>query len=130
MTDPGRLLIDSTFLIRVSRGDHRAVSYLSRVSSLRLVGTTSINVAEVLRRAHERERALWQQLWSIMNVWPVTFADAEDAGSRLYALSRTGIQGQVTDALIAAVARRVDATVVTDDVKDFERLEVPVVRPY
>jgi predicted nucleic acid-binding protein len=89
-----------------------------------------VNVAEVTRRAHLQERILWRDVWRVLSVWPVTLADGEDAGDRIYDLDRHGFQVPLPDALIAAVARRVGATVVTDNVRDFERLDIPVLRPY
>lgn len=126
---PSLYLFDTTLLIDISRGNGRAAGVAADLARHGRVGTSVINIAECLRGAHLHERPFWDQMFSTLELWVVEVPDAEKAGRRMFDLARTGFQVAIADALIAAVASRLDATVVTSNVRDFERLDVRVLRP-
>ncbi len=123
-------LLDTTVLVLWFRG-HAATRNWLVDAHLRgdILGTCTVNVTEVYTRAHPHERDQWQAFFEAYEYWDVTAADAVAAGISRYALARRGFSAGFQDATIAAVARRVGATVVTDNVKDFELLGVPLLSP-
>ena len=127
---PSWLLLDTTWLVRIGRGQQPARDWVtSQIISGSRLACTTVNVTEIYSRAHDHELPFWAEAFASIATWLATFEDAVEAGRRRYALARLGFQMSLTDATIAAVARRMGATVVTDNVKDFELLEIPVLRP-
>lgn len=55
----------------------------------------------------------------LLRYWPTRYGDAVQAGEYRHTYARKGLQLSVSDTLIAAVARRVRATVITENLKDF-----------
>lgn len=94
-----------------------------------MLGICSVNLTEIYSGAHPHERAAWEAFLPTLEYWTVSREDARLAGELRYALARRGLRASFQDATIAAVARRVGATVVTDNARDFELLDVPVLRP-
>lgn len=126
---PSLYLFDTTLLIDIARGNGNAATVASDLSRQGVAGTSVVNVAECLRGAHARERPFWDQMFGTLTVWPLDVTDAKLAGRTMYQLARAGFQVAIADALIAATARRVQATVVTNNVRDFEHLGVPILKP-
>ena len=115
-----RYLVDSTVLIGFARGDIWAREWFqATLNSSEEVGVSVVNVAECLSHAHPAERPGWAEFFAVLTVWPVTAEDAVAAGAFRYDSARAGTQTQLSHALIAAAARRVGATVVTGNTKDF-----------
>lgn len=122
-----RYLADSTVLIHLFRRQAWAREWFAEAAAAgHDVGVCAINVAEVYTRAHEHERPEWSALFQGLLYWPVTLEAAEAAGRRRYDLARLGTQVHLADALVAAVAERTGATVVTGNVRDFEAYGVAV----
>ena len=122
-----RYLPDSSLLIRFGRGDRREVEWMqTMLNSTDEVASCPITIAEVLAGAKPDERPGWRELFNTLLFWPVLPDDALHAGAWQYDLARRGIQVGLPDTLIAAVALRVGATVVTHNAKDFRYLEVPL----
>jgi predicted nucleic acid-binding protein len=71
----------------------------------------------------------WYRLFDVIQVWPILDSDGRAAGEAIYGLARQGFQASLPDAIIAAVARRAGATIVTDNVRGFERLGARCLRP-
>jgi predicted nucleic acid-binding protein len=86
-------------------------------------------VAELYAGALVPERLYWDTVISALGVEPEVLEDGRDAGIRRFDLALRGIQVGVQDAVIAAVARRIGATVVTHNVRDFLHLDVPICTP-
>jgi predicted nucleic acid-binding protein len=124
-------LLDSTTLIAWWRGTPVAtVRWLAdRRGEGDRLGVSTVNVTELFTGAHPAARERLRAFFAALEVWHTTAADAEWAGIRRYELARQGFTTHLEDATIAAVARRVGATVVTDNTRDFETLGVPVLRP-
>ena len=124
------LLLDTVTLIYVGRGRLQVLAWLQRARAQGdILGVCPIVVTEILSNARPREVQAIERLVASLEFWPITLEDAVDAGTRRADLRAAGVQTQITDALIAAVARRLGATVVSENVKDFVALGVPVVDP-
>jgi predicted nucleic acid-binding protein len=125
-----RLILDTTVLIGWFRDTQEIRDWVIRtIAGTDVLGVCPINLAEIYTRAHSHERQRWQELLATLHHWDVTMEDGISAGIMRYALARQGFQAGFQDSLIASVASRVGASVVTTNVKDFELLDVPVVRP-
>ena len=123
-------LPDSTLLVGYGRGQQGATRWFqTMLNSLEVVGYCAITVSEVFSGARPPERAGWREFFSSLQHWPISTEDGAQAGIYRYDFARAGIQLQTTDSLIAAVAKRVGATIVTDNVKDFPMTDVRVIRP-
>ena len=120
-------LLDTSFLVQFGRGRREETEWLqTRLNSVDTIGCCPITIAEVHAGAHPRERPGWAEIFGAMVFWPILPEDAALSGAWRYDMARRGIHLQLGDTLIAAVARRVGATVVTHNVKDFEPLGVKV----
>jgi hypothetical protein len=123
-----RYLIDSTALIQTGR---RTEPFLSRLRSLmnseHEAGICAINVAEFFSGLPPSDRTAWIPFIDSLTYWPIERSDAVLGGVLRYTWARRGRPLQTTDCLIAAVARRVGATIVTENLKDFPMPEVRAV---
>jgi predicted nucleic acid-binding protein len=90
------------------------------------VGICAINVTECLAGARPQERPGWEEVFRTLRYWPIQRADAALAGTWGYDFARRGRALTTGDLLIAAVARRLRAVVVTDNVKDFPMEDIVV----
>ena len=122
-----RLLLDSTFVIDHMRGEPQAVDRLRRIfedGDDPIV--TEIVVCEVRAGLlDEAERHLDALIESIEFVQPGIEA-AKTAGRWRADLRRRGRTLSLGDALIAATAGALGATVITRNVRDFALMPVPV----
>ena len=120
-------MLDSSFLVRFGRGSRLETEWLQGHSnSTDVIGHCAVVVAEIYAGAHPAEREGWRELFGALTAWPTLLEDAVTSGIWRYDLARQGFQIHLGDALIAAVARRVGATVVTHNVRDFARIGVAV----
>jgi len=130
-------LLDTTFLVHHYRGNERVETYLSEHDS-RVDGdlfTTTINLKEVAVGTHllEDDPTIADVVsdFGWLDIEPFGIEDAHHAGAihaRLVedeTVPTDRITALTGDLLIAAAARRRDATVVTENVTDFETLGVP-----
>jgi predicted nucleic acid-binding protein len=116
-----RYLPDISTLVGFSRG-YRAQRewFQSMLNTSEEVGYCQITVGECYGGAHPPERPGWSEIFDALAYWPVTRADSMQAGTWQYDFRRRGIQRALADLTIAAVAFRLDATVVTANLKDFD----------
>jgi tRNA(fMet)-specific endonuclease VapC len=129
MSEPMRYLIDTTFVIDHLRGDRATLGLMARlVEQGDDLFVNEVVVAECWSGAHEdRDRDLESFLQFIEFVQPGP--DAARAAGRWRAdARRRGWALSMTDALIAAAADSVGATVLTRNVRDFSLTPVPVER--
>ncbi|MDP9364430.1 MAG: type II toxin-antitoxin system VapC family toxin [Chloroflexota bacterium] len=121
MTAVSRYLLDTTVLIDVSK---EAQPISTQVDALLrgpdIVGVCAVNVVEFFSGLAEDERLLWRSFIDQLVYWEITAAAAFQAGILRYALARRGRQLSTQDALIAATAIDVGATLITSNVKDFD----------
>lgn len=125
-----RLLLDSTVFIDIVRGDVGLALWLDQARrGTHTLAVTALVVGEVMggTRLHDRARLL--RAFALLEFWETTFDDAVRAGTMRYDLARQGFVLHLADSLIAAVALREDATIVTRNAKDFLHFGVPVLDP-
>jgi tRNA(fMet)-specific endonuclease VapC len=126
-----RYLLDANFLIPIARraasGDAEWIKDMGAAGHD--LGVCPIVTTELYQGAHPDERDRLDVLFERLAFWPIERSDAERAGTMRYDLRRRGYDLHLPDALIAAVAARVGATVVTRNRKDFERLGAAILDP-
>lgn len=87
-----------------------------------------IITAEVYSGLREQERERAQRLFRPLDYWVIEFGTARLAGELRMQYQQLGRTLAVTDALIAAQAIARDATLVTDNVRDFPMPELKILR--
>jgi predicted nucleic acid-binding protein len=90
------------------------------------VGVCAVVIAECYSGARPLERPGWEEIFAALNFWETTPDDAVLAGTWRYDFARRGVQLTTTDLLIASVARRVGAVVVTSNARHFPMPDVQV----
>jgi predicted nucleic acid-binding protein len=124
-----RYLLDTTVLIEASRHREPALSWLRE--TLRKsdeVGVCAVTVAEFFAGLRPDERPRWDAFVAELNYWATTREMARQAGIYRYTYARLGRTILTADALIAAAAAAVGATLVTDNIKDFPMPEIKTMR--
>ncbi len=132
-----RKLLDTTFLIHHWGGRESVKSYLESQPEGTEYVTTAINLKEIAvgrKLVGEFDPVEIQSQFEWVRVVPVTPASAWEVAeieSDLHQadeVNRDRINALAGDAIIAGVAAELGATVVTDNVDDFETLGVPAER--
>ncbi len=120
-------LLDTTVLIDHSTGLRDGVETLARLfSETGLLYTCDITTSEALSGGPAEERAVILRLLDALEYLAVDPEGARWAGDRRRELRARGRRCLLGDSLIAAVAWRMDATVVTRNPVDFEPFGVSV----
>ena len=117
-----RYLLDTTLLVDHVNGHEPAMALLNRLyEEAADLFTCDVVVCEALSGGDDEHRRMVSRLVSALD-YVVTDPDAaRAAGAARLERRRAGGKLGLGDALIAAVARGVDATVVTRNRPDFER---------
>jgi len=134
-----RRVLDTTFLIHYWSGEPRAERYLEAHEEDTEFLTTALNLKEIavgrqLQDAFDREEILATFDW--LRVVPFDIDHAFAAGELEATLRRSESPNQdrvnalLGDLLVAAVARDLDAAVVTENVDDFEMFDDVSVKTY
>ncbi len=124
-----RCLLDTTVLIDLSKGIPGVRARLDTVLEAGFVaGVCAVSVAEFVSGVPPSRRGWVAPLLDQFAYWDITREAAEVAGMLRHDLARRGIALHVPDSLIAGLARTLDATVVTDNAKDFAHTGVRTVR--
>jgi tRNA(fMet)-specific endonuclease VapC len=119
-----RYLVDTTVLIDLSRGLPGTRAQLDALLDAGAVlGICAVNIAEFIAGIPTHNAPLWDHWLSEFEYWEISREAAWRAGNYRYLSARDGRVLQLPDALIAAVATTFDATVLTDNVKDFQLVE-------
>ena len=127
-------LLDTTFLVDYERGEDAIEEYLEANGAAEFV-TSTLCVKELAVGKHvvgDPTRADVLAPYGWLEVVPFRVGHAIVAGemeAELHAdesVNRDYINAVIGDLLIAAVARTMDATVVTNDGQDFDRFDVAV----
>lgn len=122
-----RYLLDTTALIDFSKGREPARSrILQMIAAGHEVGICAVNVAEFYSGLPAVQRARWQPFLSSLLYWDIPLTIATRAGIDRFDLARAARTISATDALIAAVARHESATLITENVKDFQMSGIPL----
>lgn len=115
-----RYLVDTTVLIDVSRGIADIRWELDELAAAGAeLGVCAVNVAEFAAGIPVAHAFRWEQLLREFQFWSITHEMALLAGGYRYSLRRRGITLQMTDALVAAAAATVGATILSDNIKHF-----------
>lgn len=113
------MLLDSTELIDYERRKPETRARIREFSRQYILGSCAITVAELYAgRLHGTDPGLDSFVDNLV-YWDITYADAIRAGQYRWQFARRGIQLSATDTLIAAIAARVGAVILTENVKDF-----------
>jgi predicted nucleic acid-binding protein len=116
-----RFLLDTSVLIDFSKGIPATVHGLETFAeSGDELCVCSIVIIEFVSGLRPEDRPRWADLLLSMRYLPDSRTMAMDAGRYRYHLARRGRSISTTDALIAAIARTWDATLLTENPKHFE----------
>lgn len=121
-------LLDTTLLIDHAKGRPDGVALLARMfEETSDLYACDVTTTESLSGGTPEERAIIARLLDALEYIAIDPEGARWAGDRRRELREAGRRCPLADALIAAVAWRMDATIVTRNGADFERFGVPVV---
>lgn len=136
------ILIDTNVISEMMAPDpHARVSRWMSEQDSRRIGTTAITTAEIFsgiaqlpagrRRADLEDRfvALLERVFAD-RILEFSFAASRHYGAIVAARKAMGRPIPLADALIAAIARRHEASIATRNVNDFEGLAIPLVDPF
>jgi predicted nucleic acid-binding protein len=122
-----RYLLDTNVLISHSKQREPAHSWvLTRTRSVDELGICDIVVTEFFAGLPPRERQSWDRFFGAMSYWETSLEAARQAGLYRYQYARQGETIATNDALIAAVAVAVRATIVTGNVRHFPMSDIDV----
>lgn len=120
------MLLDSTELIDFERRKPETRAAIREFGQHYVLGSCPITVAELYAgRSRGSDPALDAFLDSL-EYWDITYDDAIRAGQYRWQFARQGTQLSTTDTLIAAVAARLGAVILTGNVKDYPMDDVAV----
>lgn len=125
-----RYLADTDVLIDYSREQEPATSLLLVILASRDdVGICAVQLAEIYAGQERGERPAFDAFLDSLPCWEITPAVGLLAGDYRRTFAREGRAINTPDAINAAVAFRMAATVVTRNVKDYPMAEVEVLVP-
>ena len=120
-----RYLLDTDVVISFSKQREPAYSWLlGRVRSSDDLGVCDIVVAEFFAGLPPADRSGWESFFDAMFFWETSPEAARRAGRYRYQFARQGLAIATSDALIAAVAVDVQATLVTGNVRHYPMPDV------
>jgi predicted nucleic acid-binding protein len=115
-----RYLLDTDVLVDFSKGIKPVISQLlAWIDSTDVVAVCAISVAEFSAGLTPEQAAQAQAFLTALTYWDISREAAMRAGQERYSFARSGVTITTTDALLAAVAREYEATLVTSNLKDF-----------
>jgi predicted nucleic acid-binding protein len=115
-----RYLLDTTVLIDLSKSYRATEDALkSLVAGGGVPGVCAVCVAEFLAGVPPLWRQTWEQWIADFTYWEISVEAAALAGAWRFDLAREGRTIHVADALMAATALETDATLLTNNIKDF-----------
>lgn len=113
-------LLDTSVLIDHLRGRQDVVERVAEIArDGHLLCCCAINVVEVFSGMREHERTATENLLAGLHYFDIDYEAARLAGELRAELRQRGEKGGLQDTLIGAVALANDATLVTNNVKDF-----------
>jgi predicted nucleic acid-binding protein len=124
-----RYLLDTTVLIDASHYREPAFSWLAdALGQPDEIGVCAVVIAEFFAGLRPDERPRWAAFVGRLTYWATTREMAQQAGIYQYEYARLGRAILTPDALIAATAAAVRATLVTDNARDFPMPDVAAIR--
>ena len=125
-----RYLLDTDALINYSKGREPATSRIQHlIDQGDELGVCAVNVAEFASGIPSDQISLWNPFLSEFSYWDISRETAALAGAFRHTLARRGTRLQLPDAIVAAVAATLGATILTDNVKHFLPISHVRVRP-
>ena len=125
-----RYLLDTTALIDLSKGITAVQARIKElVASGAELGVCAVNVAEFVAGVPPAERTQWIQWLQEFRYWDISHQAAVHAGLYRSVFARQGRTIDTADALIAAVAWSLGATILTDNLEDFPMDDVELQSP-
>jgi tRNA(fMet)-specific endonuclease VapC len=120
-----RYLLDTTVLIDFSKGREPAFSLIHRfIQNNDELGVSPVNVAEFYSGLAASQHHVWDEFFEPLLLWPISLGAAKQAGKFRYDFARERVTLSTTDTLVAAVALKHRAVIVTSNVKDYPMDEV------
>lgn len=119
------IVLDTDVLIDVIDQREPAFSFVAKLqASGEVIGTTSINAAEVLRGVAPRTRAAERVARVLAALQEVPFGPAASRrfGAVMHAADRAGARLPVVDGLIAAAALETGGRIATRNARDFGKV--------
>jgi predicted nucleic acid-binding protein len=122
-----RYLLDTSVLIDFSKGRQPAKSrVLEIIAGGDEVGLCPVNVAEFYTGISLGQEPNLDEFITALDCWEVTFEDGLTAGEYRWQFAKEGKALSTADVLIAAVARRQRAAVVTGNAKDYPMADIEI----
>ncbi len=125
-------MCDTDFLVALLRSDPRAVAKLEELHEREVaLCTTHLNVCELFKGAYRttnprKAASTVRKLLEFFTVLPFSLEADEHAGRLLADLLQRGTPIGDIDAIIASVAMVNQETVLTNNVKHFQKIKVPI----
>ena len=118
-------LLDTTALVDFSKGiEPVGQRLLSMIAAGESLGVCAINVTEFYAGVRPAAHRLWDAFMDELFYWEISREAAVQAGAYRYDYARQGVSIGIQDAIIAAVAVEIGATILTDNPKHFPMPEV------
>jgi len=123
-----KYLVDTSTMIDFGRGIEPISSrLLALMDGPDEIGVCPVVVAEFYSGTPPERAPEADALFESLSYWGIAREDALQAGRYRFSFAHQGVQLGVPDALIAAVARANDATVISGNLKDFPMTDIQVV---
>jgi predicted nucleic acid-binding protein len=123
-------LLDTTVLIDHLRGHDGVTDFLlGLLADGHDLGTSCVNIAEVIRGTRPKQRKSVEDLLARLTFLETTLEAATRAGRYQADFAVRGITIHTADALIAGTARAHGSILITDNVDDFPMRDVQVQAP-
>ncbi len=122
-------LLDSTALVDYFRRRRAVIGLLERLEAQgHRLAVCAVGVAEVYSGFDAQERIKNDPVVDMWSYYETTPSIAREAGRYRYEFARIGTTLSATDSLIAAVAIANDATLITNNVRDFPMEGITLLR--
>jgi predicted nucleic acid-binding protein len=120
-------LLDTNVVIEWLRGRRNSIELIRSLTEAgALLGVNAITTAEIYSGLEEGDVSRAEEVFGAFDFWVIEFDVARLAGQLRQQYRRRGVTLPATDALIAAHAISRDATLVTDNTRDFPMPELRI----
>jgi predicted nucleic acid-binding protein len=121
--------LDANVLIGWLRGQRGPIEFLRDLGQTdAVIGVNAISTAETYSGLQETDTERAERLFAAFDFWVMEWNVAKLGGELRYEYQRRGRTLSVTDSLLAAHAMSRDATLVTDNIRDFPMPELRLLR--
>lgn len=120
-----RYLLDTTALIDFSKNREPArSSLLAMIENGDDIGVCLIAAAEFFAGISPEKRFIWDEFIGSLAYWDIDIGTAKKAGQDRYSFARKGVVLSMMDSLIAAIAYKQTAILVTNNIKDYPMKDI------